>query len=467
MTRLHAFRADDALGLDDATALAARLRQGEVSPAEVRAAAEARLAAINPSLHTLALPVSAAQAPAVAADGVFAQVPSVIKDNTDVAGLPTRHGSAAVPARAAARHGAFARQYLAQGFQLLGKSTLPEFGFNASTEPAGGPPTRNPWHTGHSSGGSSGGSAALVAAGVVPIAHANDGGGSIRIPAACCGLVGLKPTRGRLVDGELARRLPLNIVCEGVVSRSVRDTAAFMAGAERHWRHPRLPPLGHVEGPGKERLRIGLVLETISGATVDPEVRQATLNTAHRLERMGHFVESLPPPAAPSFVEDFTQYWGMLAFLTERFGRQTFGAGFVPAQLDGLSQGLAAHYRRHWKRTPGVLYRLRRTRAEAAALTRRYAVILSPVLAHPAPALGHLTPEQPFETLLQRLMHYVAFTPLNNTNGTPAMALPAGLSAAGLPLSVQLSAGHGEERRLLELAYALEAEQPFLRITDG
>jgi amidase len=157
----------------------------------------------------------------------------------------------------------------------------------------------------------------------------------------------------------------------------------------------------------------------------------------------------------------------MLAFLTERFGRQTFGAGFVPAQLDGLSQGLAAHYRRHWKRTPGVLYRLRRTRAEAAALTRRYAVILSPVLAHPAPALGHLTPEQPFETLLQRLMHYVAFTPLNNTNGTPAMALPAGLSAAGLPLSVQLSAGHGEERRLLELAYALEAEQPFLRITDG
>lgn len=466
MPRLHAFRADDALGFDDATALAERLRRREVSAAEVRAAAEARLAMVEPRLAALACPVGAAVAPPIAAEGVFAGVPSVIKDNTDVAGLPSRYGSAAVPARPAPRHGAFAKQFLDQGFQLIGKSALPEFGFNASTEPASAAPTGNPWNLAHSAGGSSGGSAALVAAGVVPIAHANDGGGSIRIPAACCGLVGLKPTRGRLVDGDLARRLPLNIVCEGVVTRSVRDSARFLGGAERHFRNPRLRPLGLVEGPGTERLRIGMVLETVTGAAVDADVRRTVLETAHRLERLGHFVEAVPPPVPASFVEDFTLYWGMLAFLTERFGRQSFGPGFDATRLDDLSRGLSAHYRRQWTRSLGVLSRLRRTRAAAVALTQRYAVLLSPVLAHPAPPLGHLHPQQPFEGLMRRLMDYVAFTPLNNTNGTPALALPTGLSPQGLPLSVQLSAGHGEERRLLELGYALEAECPFPRITD-
>lgn len=183
---------------------------------------------------------------------------------------------------------------LSQGYICLGKSTLPEFGFNASTEPAQGDPTRNPWNLDYSCGASSGGAAALVAAGVVPIAHANDGGGSIRIPAACCGLVGLKPTRGRVVDNDAARDLPVNIISDGVVTRSVRDTAGFLAYAESWFKNRKLPAIGHVQGPPSGRqLRIGLVLDSINGhPPTDPETRLTVEQTARYLEKLGgHIIE--------------------------------------------------------------------------------------------------------------------------------------------------------------------------------
>lgn len=150
-----------------------------------------------------------------------------VKDTMDVLGAPTRLGSQAVGSRPAKADAAFAKLLAAHGVVLLGKTCLPELGFNATTEPQGGTPTRNPWNTEHSSGGSSGGSAALVAAGVVPPAHGNDGGGSLRIPAACCGLFGLKPTRGRLPMNEAARKLPLDIVCEGVITRACATRRIF------------------------------------------------------------------------------------------------------------------------------------------------------------------------------------------------------------------------------------------------
>lgn len=464
MSRIHAFNSDDALGRDDALAVAERLRRQEVTPAEVFAAARARLHQVNPTLNALVVELDEDSAPAAIAGAVFSGVPSVIKDNTDVAGLPSRHGSRAVPEHPAAADGAFARQFLAQGMRLLGKSALPEFGFNASTEYAAAEPARNPWHTGHSPGGSSGGSAALVAAGVIPIAHANDGGGSIRIPAACCGLVGLKPSRGRMAKAELAKGLPINIIADGVVTRSVRDSAHFIAGTERYRPAAKLPKVGLVEGPGRERLRIGLVEHSISGAAIEAETLHALRETARLLEAAGHVVEPLPPPVAASFVDDFVDYWGFLAYAIDRFGPKLIHPDFDSSQLDGLSKGLATRFRSRWMRVPGVLWRLWRTQHEAAALTRRHELILSPVLAHPAPELGWLSPAQPYEQLMQRLLEYVAFTPINNTNGTPAISVPAGLSSAGLPLAVQISAGHGQERRLLEAAYLLEAERPFARI---
>ncbi|HSW14141.1 MAG TPA: amidase, partial [Solimonas sp.] len=358
-------------------------------------------------------------------------------------------------------------QYLAQGFTVLGKSRLPEFGFNASTEFIGGlPPTRNPWHTDYSSGASSGGAAALVAAGVVPIAHANDGGGSIRIPAACCGLVGLKPTRGRFIDGEQARSLPVNIVSEGVVTRSVRDTARFFAGMEQAWRNPKLPAIGQVEGPGRRRLRIGLVRDSINGHATDAATRQAVACTAALLESAGHHVEEMPLSVKPSFADDFSLYWGFLAFMSVNFGRQLFHPAFDASKLDKLSLGLAAMYRRQLHKTPLMLYRLRKSRDDYARQFRRYDAVLSPVLAHTTPLLGHLSPEQDFESLFDRLLRYVAFTPLNNAAGSPAISLPMGATAEGLPIGVQLSAAHGAEKTLLELAFELEQAQPWRRIQD-
>jgi amidase len=267
---VHAF-GDDALGDLDAVAVAEQIRTRKVSAVEVVAAAIERAAKVNGVLNAIELEDfgAALKKAARAAAGVFSGVPTFLKDNTDLQGLPTGHGSRAVNARPAKADAAFAKQFLAQGFVCLGKSRLPEFGLNATTEFVDAAPVRNPWHPDYSTGASSGGSAALVAAGVVPIAHANDGGGSIRIPAACCGLIGLKATRGRLLGPPAARALPVNIIAEGVVTRSVRDTAQFFAAAESYHRNRLLPEIGLVQGPHKRRLRFGVVFDSVTGHRTD------------------------------------------------------------------------------------------------------------------------------------------------------------------------------------------------------
>ncbi len=221
-----------------------------ISAREAAEAAIARAEAVNPAINAIQAPdferaLKAADNPA---PGLLSGVPTFVKDNTEVEGLTTDQGSLAVKSRAATAHAPFTEQFLSAGFTVLGKSTMPEFGFNASTEYATLPPTRNPWNTGYSAGASSGGAAALVASGVVPIAHANDGGGSIRIPAAACGLVGLKPTRGRVVPAVEAAKLPVDIVSNGVVTRSVRDTAHFMAATQAH-----TPAAGHARAGARRR----------------------------------------------------------------------------------------------------------------------------------------------------------------------------------------------------------------------
>lgn len=468
-TRVHAFSDSDVLARHDAVELAALIRTRQISAEEAARAAIARAERVNGTLNAIELDTFAQALNTAAAprSGVFAGVPTFIKDNIDLAGLPTRHGSRAVNPRPARRNGYFAQQFLAQGFTVLGKSTLPEFGFNASTEFAGEPPTRNPWNPEYSPGASSGGSAALVAAGVVPIAHANDGGGSIRIPAACCGLVGLKPTRGRFIDGEQARSLPVNIVGEGVVTRSVRDTAAFFAGMEQVWRNPHMPAIGHVEGAGKKSLRIGLVMDSITGTPTCPETRAVVENTVKLLLDMGHDVEPMPLPVPQTFIEDFLTYWGFLAFMVSTFGRQVLSPDFDATRLDGLSVGLRESYRKRVLRTPAMLYRLQRTARQYAEGLRGWDAVLSPVLAHTVPRLGYLSPEVPFDILIDRLQKYVSFTPINNTSGSPAISLPMGAGANGLPIGIQLAAPHGAERTLLELAFALEEARSFRKIDGG
>lgn len=466
---LHAFT-NDALGTADATGLAEQLKRGEVSATELTRAAIARARSVDSRIRGLATEdFERALDMASLLDlkgpsehsGFFAGVPTVVKDNTDIRGLPTRHGSAAVPESTATKTSPFGQQLLDQGFTCLGKSALPEFGFNASTEPAHDAPSRNPWNLDYSTGASSGGSAALVAAGVVPVAHANDGGGSIRIPAACCGLVGLKPSRGRLIDNDAARTLPVNIISDGIVSRSVRDTANFMAEAERYFKPRSLPEICRLEGPTGQRRTIGLVLDSINGYATDAETRAAVEATANRLEKLGHRIEPIAIPVADSFPDDFALYWAFLAFGVTVNGRKLMHPGFDKHRVDGLTAGLARTFKHQFYRLPGALWRLRRSRQDYAKAIAGFDAVLTPVLGHTTPALGYLSPKIPFDTLFERLTRYVGFTPLANATGAPAIAVPAGVTGNNLPVGVQFMARHGDERTLLDLAYTLEAETPW------
>ncbi len=465
--RVHAF-GDDALGDADATGLAELVRTKQVSAAEACEAAVRRAQAMQPLVNAVeCTDYDRALASAEdTQDGPFTGVPTFVKDNVDVAGLPTNHGTDAFVAAPAAHDSAVVEQLKAQGLNVLGKSRLPEFGFSASTEYMRRDPVRNPWHRGFSAGASSGGAAALVAAGVVPIAHANDGGGSIRIPAAVCGLVGLKPTRGRLVPDAADTRLPVRIVTQGVLTRSVRDTARFYAGAEAYWRNPKLPPIRSVEGPSRTRLRIGVVVDSVTGVPTDDETRAAVTSTAELLGDLGHHVEETALPVPTRFAEDFSLYWGLLGLLVASAGTRVIDRAFDVSRTDNLTRGLAKMCRRELARTPGMLVRLRRSTHEYRKLFTRVDVLLSPVLGHTTPPLGHLSPTLPFEELFPRLQAYVGFTPLNNASGGPAISLPLGQTGTGLPIGCQLSADLGDERTLLELAFELEAARPFPLIQD-
>ncbi|WP_372966128.1 amidase [Marinobacter sp.] len=464
----HCFR-DDALGTSDATDLAAKIRRGEVSAVEVAAAAIERSRLAQPTLNAVAsdnYDQALAQATKVASSQApFAGVPTFIKDNTDIKGLPTSHGSVAVPRQPATKTSPFAKQMLAQGYLCLGKSSMPEFGFNATTEPAHGAPTRNPWNPAYSCGASSGGAAAMVAAGVVPVAHANDGGGSIRIPAACCGLIGLKPTRGRVVIHEAARTLPVDIVSDGVVTRSVRDSAGFIAHAEQYFYNHKLPKVGHVHGPGEKQLRIGLALDSINGHSTDEETRRTVEQTARLLEKLGHIIEPIDLPVAKSFPNDFALYWGMLALGVKLQGRKLLHPDFDKKKVDALTNGLDNMVRKQIWRLPAAIWRLKRSWHDYARDMTDYDAILTPVLAHTTPLLGHLSPTVPFDTLFERLMQYANFTPFANATGAPAISIPMGVTENNLPVSVQFMAKHGDERTLLEISYALEADRGWPSIT--
>jgi amidase len=462
--RVHAF-GDDALGDHDGVALARMVARGELHPDELVAAARARTDAVTTGLGAVAHQAARPRRIPTPSSELDA-VPTYLKDNVAVAGMPTNYGTAAFVAGPAAADGPYTQQLLATGMAVLGKSRMPEFGLNATTEFVAAEPACNPWDRNRSVGGSSGGSAALVAAGVVPLAHANDGGGSIRIPAAAAGLVGLKPTRGRHVDDDRARVMPVKLVTEGVVSRTVRDTAAFVHAMERRWRVPTLPPVGRVVGPSARRLRIGLLDQTVAPTGLDATTRWALEETARVLEANGHELERAALPVDRRFAVDFLHYWGLLALMASVGGKAVIDRSFDPARMDPLSVGLRRHARRRLAEMPLVLRRLRRAGRHSAVLFEDHDVVLSPVTAQRTPELGHLSPQVDYDTLMVRLFRHVGFTPLANVAGFPSIAVPGPLDAGGLPTSAMLTGTWGDERTLLELAFELEQTRPFPRIQD-
>jgi amidase len=306
-----------------------------------------------------------------------------------------------------------------------------------------------------------------VAAGVVPIAHANDGGGSIRIPAAACGLVGLKPTRGRTAEMAEAAQLPVNILSNGVVSRTVRDTAHLLAAAEAVRPATDLPPIGLVEGPSDRRLRIGLVLDSLTTDT-DDETKAAVQDIATLLEKLGHTVEEVPHPVTERFEADFIHYWCLLGFSTHHFGKRVISPGFDKSRTDPLTKYLARRFVRQAYRTPGAIRNLRRTEENFRRAFAQSGIDLglTPTVGHTTPRIGYLSPNVEFPEMFDRLTRYATFTPLENAAGAPAVSLPLGRTSSGLPIGVHLSALHGDERTLLEVAYELEDARPFARIQD-
>lgn len=441
---------DDALGDHDTVSLKQALASGAVSAAEVRQAALARAEAAGGLNAVVSWLESRGD---VAASGPYAGVPTFIKDNEDIAGCVTTFGSRATPSQPAQASSRWVRHWDMLGFDTLGKSALPEFGLTATTEPLAHGPTLNPWNPGFTTGGSSGGSAALVAAGVVPIAHANDGGGSIRIPASCCGLVGLKPSRGRLVAPEAMDQMPVKIVTQGVLTRTVRDTVDFYQEMAKIYPVD-LPPIGPTGDP--RPLRIGMLTQGLADLPVDPEVARAVEDAAAACESLGHHVEPVENPFDDRIAQDFLRYWGMLAFSLNKFGGQMFGKDFRASEMEPFSLFLGKFFSSVAVGIPGSLRRLRRFGPVYDEALGSMDLLLTPVLAKPPVPIGYLGPEVEPREHLVRLLRFASFTALQNVSGAPAISLPLSLSEEGLPIGVHFAARMGQEQMLLDLAASLE-----------
>jgi len=449
----------------DATTTAAMIRRKEVSAVEVVEAAIRRAEALQPKLNFI---VNSDYDRALDAakkggqTGPFAGVPFLVKDLDDYAGLPTRYGSASrrglPPATVTDPYVAGALQ---AGFVVLGKSATPEAGYLPTTEPLAYGPTRNPWDPGRSSGGSSGGAASAVASGVVAIAHASDGGGSIRIPASCCGLFGLKPSRGRLVGNTGTRVIDLSV--NHVVTHSVRDSAAMFAATERTEADAPHKPIGLVRGPARGRLRIGVLSVSGNGREPDAEVRAGLDGAVKLLQAMGHRVsETKWPVDSARFGQDFLTLWSAGAAMDVQAMAKLIGRMPTTAEAEPFSLGMAEMIA---KAPEGAVDAAIGRLAEASAAYDRwfadYDVIVSPVLTKPPVPIGYVSGDVPFAELSQRLTDYVGYTPLHNVAGAPAMSVPLHWTADGLPVGVHFAARAGNDRTLFELAYALEEAQPW------
>jgi amidase len=463
------------LALADAWEQAERVRRGEVTPTELVEAAIARIERLEPRLHALVTRLydearAAARSPALP-DGPFRGVPFLMKDlGATQAGHPYFAGNRALrdAGHRAAEDTYLGARFRRAGLITLGKTNTPEFGLQSTTQPLAFGPTHNPWDPERSPGGSSGGSAAAVAAGLVPIAHANDGAGSIRIPAAWCGVVGLKPSRGRVpVDPTWIGRGFVGFA----LTRSVRDAAALLDAV--HGQEPgdlyRVPPPArpYVEelGVGSGSLRVGL-LTRMPGADVHPECRDAAEDVARLLESLGHRVEPEGPPALfeeerglRTWVFGMVEYRLCLRGLAQLLHRPVGPDDVEPflwAIADPQGPVLSAEdflEASEWQQ--GWASRV------ASWWAGGFDLLLTPTVCEPPPRLAELDlGERPFE-LLDRLAPHMAFTEPFNVTGQPALSLPLATSASGLPLGVQLVARVGREDLLFRVASQLEAARPW------
>jgi amidase len=461
--------------LRSATELAALVRAGELSARELVEASLRRIDELEPTInafthvaHESAL--AAADATPPGDSRPFAGVPIAIKDNRPVAGMPLTMGSDLFGEFVPGHDAFLVRRLRAAGFVIVGKTSMPEMGILPTTEPRRFGPTRNPWDTDRTPGGSSGGAAAAVAAGMVPVAHGNDGGGSIRIPASCCGLVGLKPARGRVSVGPDGGESFL--VSDGVLTRSVGDTAAVLdvlAGPElgdATWAPP-APAAGYagLAGVDPGRLRIGLATAPpYEGATIDPVCLQAARDAAALLESLGHDVEEITPPwSGLNLLPDFTRAFAPLISLTTWVGGQIAGREPTADDVEPLTWAL-------WERSRaqdtlsylGAHGRLESVARSLVTFFAPYDAVVTPALGGRPVGIGEIDGLGPDPMVkYRRSAGFTPFTAIVNVTGQPAIALPLYQGEDGLPTAVQLIGPPAREEVLLGLAAQLERALPW------
>jgi amidase len=465
---------DDTAWLDG-TGQADLVRRGEISPAELVEGAIARIEKLNPGLNAVIHELyehARTEAAGDLPDGPFRGVPILLKDlGAELAGTPFCEGSDFAGDYRSTVTQELTLRFQRAGFVICGKTNTPEFGILPTTEPRRFGATHNPWHTGHSTGGSSGGSAAAVASGMVPVAHANDGGGSIRIPASCCGLVGLKPTRARVSTAPRYGDLMGGLVAEHVVTRSVRDSAAVLdavAGpvpGDPYWAPPRRGAsfaAAAATAPGP--LRVAVMTASPTGSAVHADCVAATEQTAALCEALGHYVE----PASMEvdgdlFTTHFINVWAAgnawaLADWEERVGRTATEVDVEPLSWALISLGRSLDSGAYL-RSQQELQKLSRGIAE---YFEGIDVLLTPTLGEPPAPLG--TFDSPAESPLDGLFRsaaYVPFTPPFNVTGQPGISVPLHWNEAGLPIGSQFVGRFGDEETLLALAGQLEAAAPW------
>jgi amidase len=462
----------------DATAQAELVRNGDASALELVDDAIARVEKLNPELNAVIHPrfeQARAEAAGALPDGPFRGVPLVVKDLlAGIAGDPHHEGMKFLrDAGYRADHtDALAQRYLDAGFVCIGRTNTPELGIVPTTEPEAYGPTRNPWDTTRTTGGSSGGSAAAVASGMVAVGHANDGGGSIRIPASCCGLVGLKPSRGRtslMPDYSVVDDL---LIAELCVTRTVRDTAGVLdvlhGGAVGDSVRAPAPirPYRDEVGAAPGQLRIGLLVHNpLETGEIHADCVTATRETARLLESLGHTVDETFPVALgdPTLVDAFTTLWAATLVYNLRYWERKVGRDITADDVEPLTWTLAEMGR--------VITAPDYVEAQHAALelgrnveewfASGYDLLLTPTLGEPPVELGTFsTPDEPLLGFI-RAATFVPYTPLANMTGEPAISLPLHWNDDGLPIGVQLMAAYGREDLLLRVAAQLEAARPW------
>jgi len=462
----------------DATAQAELVRTGRASALELVDDAIARVEKLDPELNAVIHPrfdKARAEARGALPDGPFRGVPLLVKDLlAGIEGDPHHEGMRFLrDAGYRADHtDALAQRYLDAGFVCIGRTNAPELGIVPTTEPEAYGPTRNPWDTRRTTGGSSGGSAAAVASGMVAVAHANDGGGSIRIPASCCGLVGLKPSRGRtslMPDFSVIDDL---LIVELCVSKTVRDTAGVLdvlqgAAAGDTVRAP-APDRSYRQevGAAPGKLRVGLLTHNpLDTGEIHPDCVAAARDAAQLLESLGHRVEETFPPALvdPALVGHFTTLWASTLVYNLRYWERKVGREITEVDVEPLTWSLAELGRSitapdYVDAQHAALELGRRVEAWYAS---GFDLLLTPTLGEPPVEIGTFsTPDEPLLGFL-RAATFVPYTPLANMTGEPAISLPLSWNADNLPIGIQLMSAYGREGVLLRVAAQLEQARPW------